>query len=121
MLLQLTKQYLHSCLITYNAGLKMSEKSPRNMLNFTEIKPPRYPTNLIDKDWSQRYIKFFSHRLEFIKKVHDLQVFEDDVWLVTLPKCGTTWMQELLWLVMNDFDFETAKKEHLEVRTPFLE
>ncbi|KAM7360712.1 sulfotransferase 1E1-like [Cochliomyia hominivorax] len=91
------------------------------MENFSEVKLQQYPTNLINKDWSKRYIKYHTNRLEFLKKVHELEVFEDDVWLITLPKCGTTWMQELLWLVMNDYDFETAKAEHLELRTPFLE
>ncbi|XP_065363891.1 sulfotransferase 1E1-like [Calliphora vicina] len=91
------------------------------MFNFCEVTPQRYPTNLINKDWSQRSIKYYSEYLHFVKKVHELEVFDDDVWLVTLPKSGTTWMQELLWLVVNNFDFETAKKEHLEVRTPCLE
>lgn len=34
---------------------------------------------------------------------------------------GTTWMQELVWLVVNDCDFETAKKTQLSIRSPFLE
>ncbi|KNC25587.1 hypothetical protein FF38_12982 [Lucilia cuprina] len=91
------------------------------MSKFTEVTLPQYPTNLINKDWTQRPVKYYADRLGFIKKVHELEVYDDDVWLVTLPKCGTTWMQELLWLIMNNFDFETAKREHLEVRTPFLE
>ncbi|XP_005189562.2 sulfotransferase 1E1 [Musca domestica] len=86
-----------------------------------EYKPPEYPTNLLDKNWSERKIIYWGVSEEFLKRVHDLDVFEDDVWLVTLPKCGTTWMQELLWLVLNDFDFEKAKAEHLEIRSPFLE
>lgn len=52
---------------------------------------------------------------------HDLEVCEDDVWLVSNPKSGTTWMQELLWLLMNDCDYETALAKDLEVRSPFLE
>ncbi|XP_059219209.1 sulfotransferase 1E1-like isoform X2 [Stomoxys calcitrans] len=91
----------------------------------TQVQPPkRYPTNLLAKEhWAQRV--FYSYNVpkmqEFLNKIHDLEVYEDDVWLVTLPKCGTTWMQELLWLVMNNFDFATAKSEHLELRSPFME
>lgn len=91
------------------------------MNKIIEVKPQRYPTNLINKDWTKRIIHHRSDRLEYLQKVHELEVYEDDVWLVTLPKCGTTWMQELLWLVMNNFDFETALKTDLELRSPFME
>lgn len=90
-------------------------------MDTSEYTPPRYPTNLLEKDWSKRKIVCFTENIEFLRKVHDLEVLSDDVWLVTCRKSGTTWMQELLWLVLNDFDFETAKKEHLEIRSPFLE
>ena len=32
-----------------------------------------------------------------------------DVWVVTPPKCGTTWTQEMVWLLANDLDYEGAK------------
>ena len=32
-----------------------------------------------------------------------------DVWVVTPPKCGTTWTQEMVWLIANDLDYEGAK------------
>uniref|UniRef100_A0A0A1X0U6 Amine sulfotransferase n=1 Tax=Zeugodacus cucurbitae TaxID=28588 RepID=A0A0A1X0U6_ZEUCU len=84
------------------------------------VQPKSYPTNLLQKDWSKRKLTERCGQA-FVDRVHDMEVRDDDVWIVTLPKCGTTWMQELLWLVMNDFDFEAARNEHLEVRTPFLE
>lgn len=34
---------------------------------------------------------------------------------------GTTWMQELVWLTVNNCDFEKAKKTQLSIRSPFLE
>ena len=37
----------------------------------------------------------------------DLQNFplkEDDIWIVTFPKCGTTWMQETISMLVNDVD-----------------
>jgi len=32
-----------------------------------------------------------------------------DIWVVTPPKCGTTWAQEMVWLLANDLDYEGAK------------
>uniref|UniRef100_A0A1L8EFU1 Putative estrogen sulfotransferase-like isoform x1 n=1 Tax=Haematobia irritans TaxID=7368 RepID=A0A1L8EFU1_HAEIR len=88
-----------------------------------QVRPPkRFPTNLLPLEhWSKRVFHYVPNQEKFLDKVHDIEVFEDDVWLVTLPKCGTTWMQELLWLVMNGYDFQAAKSEHLEVRSPFME
>ncbi|XP_068158258.1 luciferin sulfotransferase [Drosophila tropicalis] len=85
------------------------------------VTPKSYPINLIDKDWSKRELYFKKDSTDFLDKVHDLNVRDDDVWIVTYPKCGTTWMQELLWLLMNDCDFETALATDQEIRSPFME
>ncbi|KAI9563009.1 hypothetical protein GHT06_010465 [Daphnia sinensis] len=55
------------------------------------------------------------------EKIFRMQVRSDDVWLLTFPKCGTTWTCELLWLLQNNCDFEAASKAGLTLRTPFLE
>ena len=52
-------------------------------------------------------------------EIYNLELRPDDVWIVTYPKCGTTWTQELLWLIMNNADFESAKPYVYE-RSPFL-
>uniref|UniRef100_A0A1A9WQH9 Sulfotransferase domain-containing protein n=1 Tax=Glossina brevipalpis TaxID=37001 RepID=A0A1A9WQH9_9MUSC len=90
-------------------------------MEFEQVVPKSFPRNLLDKDWKQRKCYYPKGRKEFLDLVHNMLVKDDDVWLVTLPKSGTTWMQELLWLVVNNFDFDAAKSEHLEVRTPFME
>lgn len=63
----------------------------------------------------QKYMDLFAER------VKRMEVYEDDVWVVTFPKCGTTWIQEMVWLVNNDLNYEKALKENLNVRYPFLE
>ncbi|XP_017040621.1 luciferin sulfotransferase-like [Drosophila ficusphila] len=86
-----------------------------------QVTPRSYPTNLIDKDWANRKHMGKKNSQSFLNAVHDMELRDDDVWIVTLPKCGTTWMQEFLWLLLNDFDFEAALATDQEIRTPFLE
>jgi len=80
------------------------------------------------------------------EKLYRFQPRKSDVWLTTFPKSGnnliyilfvpsfrlfcymlpkyisgTTWTQELLWLLANKCDFETAKKKPLDLRSPYME
>lgn len=57
----------------------------------------------------------------YVDRMIDFKGRDDDLWVVTLPKCGTTWMLETAWLVQHDFDFEGAKNISLEQRSPFVE
>ena len=44
-----------------------------------------------------------------LEAAHSHPLDARDVWLVTPPKCGTTWTQEMVWLLANDLDYEAAK------------
>ena len=50
-----------------------------------------------------------------------MKIRENDVFVVTYPKCGTTWTQELVWQVANGVDIEKGGKVMLEERFPYLE
>lgn len=54
-------------------------------------------------------------------KIENLEVYEDDVWVDTYPKAGTTWTQEIVWLVCNDADTEAAKEAVLIDRFRFID
>jgi len=62
--------------------------------------------------------KFVDKDLERIK---NMEVFEDDIWVVTYPKCGTTWTQEMIWMIGYNLDYETSLSVKLNDRFPFLE
>lgn len=42
-------------------------------------------------------------------KVKNLKIRDDDVFLCSFPRTGSTWLQEILWLLGNDLDFEKAR------------
>ena len=54
------------------------------------------------------------------EKLYNMEVREDDVWILTYPKVGTTWTQEMVWQIVNNVDLEGGKMP-LFGRTPFLE
>uniref|UniRef100_A0A240PJZ0 Sulfotransferase domain-containing protein n=1 Tax=Anopheles atroparvus TaxID=41427 RepID=A0A240PJZ0_ANOAO len=63
-----------------------------------------------------------SRRFERVAQtIKQMEVRPDDVWIVTYPKSGTTWAQELIWLVCNEFDFQKAQDIPLDARFPFIE
>ena len=57
----------------------------------------------------------YKHRLK------NWQLRHDDVYVLTFPKNGTTWTQELVWLLQNECNFEVAKTTTLTNRFPFLD
>ena len=60
----------------------------------------------------------FEKLKDSIKNWH---VREDDIYVLTFPKSGTTWTQELVWLLQNDCNFEVAKANTLDERFPFID
>jgi len=58
--------------------------------------------------------------LQIAERIANFEVREDDIWIVTYPKSGTTWTQEMVWQIVNNVDIEGGKLP-LFVRTPFLE
>jgi len=58
--------------------------------------------------------------LPLLKRIQNLPLRSDDVWVVSYPKCGTTWTQEMVWMILNNLDMEKGQLP-LVIRSPFLE
>ncbi|XP_049816986.1 uncharacterized protein LOC109597463 [Aethina tumida] len=80
---------------------------PGRVDNFVQIGPKKF----LDDDWYEKYSQ----------QIYNLKVTKDDIWIVTIPRSGTTLTEELVWLICNNLDYETALKIPLVERVPFLE
>lgn len=58
---------------------------------------------------------------QFIERIWNTDVYEDDTWVITYPKCGTTWTQEAIWQICNSVDIEGKGKTSIRQRFPFIE
>ncbi|XP_049544014.1 luciferin sulfotransferase-like [Anopheles darlingi] len=77
------------------------------------------PINL--PGWKPEPICLTKHYPRVAESIKQMQVRPDDVWIVTYPKSGTTWTQELVWLVCHGLDYQKAQEISLEERFPFIE
>ncbi|KAG5678031.1 hypothetical protein PVAND_007738 [Polypedilum vanderplanki] len=75
-----------------------------------EIKNGNTKCVMVKKYWS-----------EYLEDMKNFEVFEDDVWVISYPKCGTTWTQEMTWLLNKDLDYDEAMQNKLNFRFPYIE
>ncbi|XP_017122706.1 sulfotransferase 1 family member D1-like [Drosophila elegans] len=76
----------------------------------------------LKQDWKSRWCTLPACYIENLAgRIDAFETRESDVFVVTFMKSGTTWMQELAWLLLNDLDYERAKSSYLFHRSPFLE
>lgn len=59
--------------------------------------------------------------LEIGESIRNLETYTDDIWMVSYPRTGSTWAQEMIWLLGNNLDFEGAKQMMQLKRTPLIE
>ncbi|XP_063222124.1 sulfotransferase 1C4-like [Bacillus rossius redtenbacheri] len=69
---------------------------------------------------SQGWLLPSQYRREWPAFYH-FQPRADDTWVVTFPRSGTTWTQEMVWMIENNLDHKTARRIPLVDRFPFLE
>ncbi|XP_034479255.1 sulfotransferase 1C4-like [Drosophila innubila] len=65
---------------------------------------------------------FFPHKYKAqAEHYYNFKARPDDIWISTVPRSGTTWTQEMIWLLANGLDFAQAEQRPLTDRFPFFE
>lgn len=59
--------------------------------------------------------------IKSLPQVQALKARPDDVFVVSFPKTGTTWVQEIVYLISTNLDFRSAAARNMEQRFPYLE
>lgn len=73
------------------------------------------------QNWEARPSAMGERYYKYADRIRRFRVRDDDVWIISYPKCGTTWTQEMVWLLGNELDYATGAKVDLSDRSPFLE
>lgn len=96
-------------------------ETPYNV-DFTEVHLTDTTINSSgDPSWKPVHCIMPAKYRQFANRIRNLTVYEDDVWVVTFLKSGTTWTQEMVWLIDHDLDYNTASAVNLTERSVFLE
>ena len=96
------------------SAFEIEEKKSRTSLHIC--------AKCLDKKW-QNFPKSimptnYAERLESYNK---FSVRSDDIFILGFQRSGTTMLQELVWIIVNDFDFETLMEYDCEARVVFFE
>ena len=58
---------------------------------------------------------------KIFKDIYNMEVTPHDVWVITYPRSGTTWTQEMVWNILNNLDFEKARQTDIDQKFFFLD
>lgn len=125
--LRLTKRILATVLFGGTFATVIYFKHKRtNELKLLLEDAQRLPSDVNFSNLAQDTFRYKGYILakDTLKAVKELATFEarsDDIYVVSFPKSGTTWVQEIVYLVVNNLNFEKAQASVLENRFPYLE
>ncbi|XP_058833560.1 luciferin sulfotransferase-like [Topomyia yanbarensis] len=94
----------------------------RNQPGFVLVEPKQYwRIPIREPGWKPLPCCLTTRFKNMADEFRAMKVHKDDVWLASYPKSGTTWSQEMIWLICNNLDYEEARKKLLFMRFPFVE
>uniref|UniRef100_A0A336M1Q5 CSON007826 protein n=1 Tax=Culicoides sonorensis TaxID=179676 RepID=A0A336M1Q5_CULSO len=62
-----------------------------------------------------------SEHASILEEIRNFEVFQDDIWILAYPKCGTTLIQEAIWQILNEIEIKGDGKKEFGMKFYFLE
>ena len=59
--------------------------------------------------------------LDIHHQIYNFELRSDDIWILSYPKCGSNWTQEMVWQIVNKINLELPFEIPLLKRSPLLE
>ncbi|XP_022256006.1 estrogen sulfotransferase-like isoform X2 [Limulus polyphemus] len=99
------------------------QKNIRELLQDCDVLPhdSNYSENMVFTSYKGYIIPQNLFLKGIMRDLMGFKVREDDIFVVSFPKTGTTWVQELVYVIATDLDFNAAQAKNLEQRFPFIE
>lgn len=89
--------------------------------SFVHVSPVELPDIPVAKVWKTKPSFLMAKFATISEDIASFEVRPDDIWVVTFPKCGTTWTQEMVRLLHTDLDYDRAANLKLEDCFAFIE
>lgn len=90
------------------------------MTQFVRAHPKPNPTTPLGPNWNFTPCFLPDKYKSCVDELENFEIRPDDIFSITFPKSGSTWSQEMIWLLNNDLNYEAAKQKFLD-RFPQLE
>ncbi|XKL63788.1 hypothetical protein PGB90_006152 [Kerria lacca] len=113
---------IHYQIFIYYSTLKYEgEANMSKILKYSEADEKSEETNFVEKLINYVKCNIISVNFHLIRnEILNMEVRDDDIWVCSFPKLGTTWTQEMVWCIANNVNLEAAKSD-LNERFPSLE
>lgn len=93
----------------------------RTVEKFIYAYPKPNPSTPLGPNWKFEPTFLPAKSRRYMHQIENFTVKPTDIWSITFPKCGSTWSQEMIWLLNNNLDYDVAKAKSIFERYEYLE
>ena len=75
------------------------EELKDNLVREIEVDVYKKFVKVVDENDSNNFCILSEKMIRNLDGIKSMKIYSDDVWIITNPKCGTTWVKEMVKLI----------------------